>query len=422
MGRYVWGPIMDQSTLPPVQQNLFKPLDGVAPRCAAFRQCPVLPDGDWLRLGVTRALHDLPSGRAFLQQIGLFVPGCPQRSHFFETLKSPRRLALCEQASDAIGRQLAEDPFAHIDCLRDFNLYAADGHWHGAAVHDKPIDGARRAVGHFFALNLRTQALTHLTHARGKKEHDMHALKRLDLQTLRHHAPKGRKVLYAYDCAGIDFAQWHKWKQTGGIYFISLTKENMKLETIGQTPIAANDPDNVGIETDELVATSQHVSVRRIRYTHPATGEQFEFITNELTLPPGLIAFLYLRRWDLEKVFDALKNKLGADHAWASSDTAKQMQAHLLCLAHNLTELFESHLAREHQVSNQAETARRAQRLAQQQNKARARGRNLPMLVQTHQRLTQTSVKFYRWLRAHYFSPLPLIDLLAPLARSYATL
>jgi hypothetical protein len=44
------------------------------------------------------------------------------------------------------------------------------------------------------------------------------------------------------------------------------------------------------------------------------------------------------------------------------------------------------------------------------------------MLVQTHQRLTQTSVKLYRWLRAHYFSPLPLIDLLASLAHSYATL
>jgi Transposase DDE domain len=364
---------MDLSILPPLQQTLFAPLGGVVRRCGAVRQCPALPDGDWLKLGVSRALHDLPSGRAFLQQLGSFLPGCPQRGHFFETLKSPRRLALCEQASDAIG--------------------------------------------HFFALNLRTQALAHLTHAQGKKEHDMHALKRLELQTLRHHAPKGRKVLYAYDCAGIDFAQWHKWKHTGGVYFISLTKENMKLEII-DNPIGPNGPSNAGIEADELVATSQHASVRRIRYTHPATGEQFEFITNELTLPPGLIAFLYLRRWDLEKVFDELKNKLGADHAWASSSTAKQMQAQLLCLAHNLIELFERTLAQEHQIANHAET----KRLAQQQQQAQARGQQLPLIVLTHQRLTQTSVKLYRWLRAHYFSPLPLIDLLPPLARSHASL
>jgi hypothetical protein len=406
----------------PLQQTLFTPLDGIAGRCGAHRACPELSDDGWLRLGITRALHDLPSGRGFLQQIGPMLPHCPQRSHFFETLKSPRRLALCEQASATISRQLSDDPFAHLECLRDFELYAADGHWHGAAAHDEPIDGSKRAVGHFFAINLRTQALAHLTRAQGKKEHDMHALKRLDLQTLRHHAPNGRKVLYAYDCAGIDFTQWYKWKKAGGVYFISLTKENMKLEVIGQNPIDPNDPNNAGITADETVATSQHVSVRRIRYTHPATGEQFEFITNELTLPPGLIAFLYLRRWDLEKTFDELKNKLGERHAWASSDTAKQMQAQLLCLAYNLIKLFERKLAKEHQVTNRAETQRRTKRLAQQQQQAQTRGQTLPLLVQTHQRLTQTSVKLYRWLRAHYFSELPLRDLLPSLTRSYASL
>jgi hypothetical protein len=413
---------MDLSSLPAVQQSLFAPLDGVALRCDAYRHCPALPDETWLTLGITRALHALPSGRAFLQQLGSSVPYCPERSHFFETLKSPRRLALCQQANSQLSQQLTGDPFAHLACLSQFDLYAADGHWHGAAAHDLPIGEAKRAVGHFFALNLRTQALVHLTHAEGKKEHDMHALKRLDLQTLRQHAPKGRKVLYAYDCAGIDFAQWHKWKHTGGIYFVSLTKENMKLEVIGQNPIEPNDPNNAGIQADEVVATSQHVSVRRIRYTHPATAETFEFITNEPTLPPGLIAFLYLRRWDLEKVFDQLKNKLGIGQAWASSSTAKQMQAQLLCLAHNLTELFERKLAKEYQITNQAETRRRTQRLAKQQQKAQARGQVLPLLVQTHQRLTQTSVKLYRWLRAHYFSPLALSELLPRLTHSYATL
>jgi hypothetical protein len=73
-------------------------------------------------------------------------------------------------------------------------------------------------------------------------------------------------------------------------------------------------------------------------------------------------------------------------------------------------------------MTNQAEAQRRAQRLQQQQAQAQARGQILPLLVQTHQRHSQTNVKLYRWLRAHYFSPLPLIDLLPPLARSYASL
>ncbi|MEI6786404.1 MAG: transposase [Verrucomicrobiota bacterium] len=317
---------------------------------------------------------------------------------------------------------LTDDPFSHLECLRDFDLYAADGHWHGAAVHAAPIDGAKRATGHFFALNLRTQALSHLTHAQGKKEHDMHALKRLDLATLRHAAPVGRKVLYAYDCASIDYTQWQKWKQSGGVYFISLTKEKMDLTVTRQNLIDRADPNQAGITADELVATSQRITLRRIRYTHPATGESYEFLTSEFTLPPGVIAFLYLRRWDLEKVFDELKNKLGAQRAWANTATAQQMQAHFLCLAHNLIQLFERHLAAKHQVRNLAEEKRRARRLALQQRLAKARGASLPALVQTHQRLTQTSLKLFRWVRAHFFSPLPLVDLLPVLTRSYASL
>ena len=30
--------------------------------------------------------------------------------------------------------------------LQEFDLYVGDGHWHAAAAHDEPIDGAKRAV------------------------------------------------------------------------------------------------------------------------------------------------------------------------------------------------------------------------------------------------------------------------------------
>ena len=413
------------TSLPPIstlRATLFAPLDEVADTCASFRHCPVLSDDDWLRLGVTRALHDLPSGRAFLQQIGPQLSACPLLGHFFETLKSSRRLELCQQASAIVARLLTDDPFADIAALADYDLYAADGHWHGAAVHDQPIDGARRAVGHFLALNLRTQALHHLTAAQGKKEHDMHALKRLDRETLRLGAPKGRKVIYVYDCAGIDFGQWHRWKQAGGLYFISRTKENMRPEVIGVNSCDAPDPINRGVQADELISTSQHVLARRIRYINPANGEAFEFLTNELTLAPGVIAFLYLRRWDIEKVFDVLKNKMGETHAWASTPTARAMQAQFLCLAHNLQQLFERHLAAEHHVANTAEIKRRADRLDQQQQAAQARGEQLPALILTFQRLTQGSVKLFRWLRCYFFSELPLSALLPHLRHLYASL
>jgi len=51
-----------------------------------------------------------------------------------------------------------------------------------------------------------------------------------------------------------------------------------------------------------------------------------------------------------------------------------------------------------------------------------ATGRTLPAPVRAWLRLTQTSVKLYRWLRAFFFSPLPLEALLPSLQASYASL
>ncbi len=398
---------------------LFRPLAGLAESCKDFRRCPSLPDPRWLELGVARVLHEVPSGRAFLQQVGPLLAGCPERSLLFETLRSTRRLRLCAQVAEGVATAVQGDAFAAYPALGQFDLYAADGHWHGAAVHDRAIDERKWAVGHFYTLNLRTGAAQWLASAQGKKEHDMHALKRQELEHLRRGAPKGRKVLYAYDAAGIDFAQWHRWKHTGGIYFVSVLKENMRLAVIGENPCERTDPINAGVEADELVATSQHVFVRRVTFRDPATGTLYVFLTNELTLAPGLIAFLYRRRWDLEKAFDEFKNKLGELRAWASSDTAKTMQAHLLCLAYNLTKIFEDHLARQHQVANHAEIRRARQRLDRIQAAAAS---PLPATVLAWFRLTQTSVKFYRWLRAFFLSPLPLEPLLAVLRASYSSL
>ena len=42
-----------------------------------------------------------------------------------------------------------------------------------------------------------------------------------------------------------------------------------------------------------------------------------------MTLPPGLLAFIYKKRWDIEKVFDQFKNKLMENKAWEKSGNAK---------------------------------------------------------------------------------------------------
>lgn len=175
---------------------------------ACTRQSPARLPGtdreDWLCLGVRRAIEERPSGRAFLQHLALSGVEGPEHSHFFETLKSARRLGLVSEVSTGLAASLPPLPgdwWKGVPELADFEVFAGDGHFHAAAAHDPrdAQDGSKDAVGHFFSLDLRSHALGHLTAAdqvTRRKEHDMHALKRLGIRALRQGAATGRKVLY----------------------------------------------------------------------------------------------------------------------------------------------------------------------------------------------------------------------------------
>ena len=168
------------------------------------------------------------------------------------------------------------------------------------------------------------------------------------------------------------------------------------------------------------MTTGQSTLVRRVTYRDPVSGKLFEFITTVFDVPPGVIASLYKRRWDIEKVFDELKNKLNESKAWATSPTAKKMQAHFLCLAHNLLELLTRRLAAEHQIRDEAGLRRQQKRLDQQKAAAAKKGRILSSLLTASLRPLQRSIKLIRWLRTHWFSSAPLAQFLPRLIRLYA--
>ena len=409
-----------------VSEHFFEPMLRLLPACRHKRVCAELPDEQWLPMALTRVLHDCRSGRAFLQQYGPHLPVCPPVGSYFESLKSGRRLRLLAEMNAALQTELGRRPAAQTltdRVLENFDFYAGDGHWHGAAAHDPSHQDKKPATGHFYGLNLRTGGVLHLTGAdihHRRHEHDMRALKRMELDLLRQNAPKGRKVLWVWDKAGIDFRQWYHWKSTAGIYFISCAKENMTLEVMGKNRFVADDPVNAGVVEDELVGTSQGVMVRRVTYDDPLSGERFEFITTEMGLPPGWIAFLYRLRWNIEKVFDAFKNKLSETKSWASSATAKQVQAQLLCLAHNLLQLFQRDILVPAGVTNQAEDCRRAKRQAQAKQAVHDHARLWPKLLDLLCCSTQHSVKLIRWLRANLFSSAPCSHALLALRRLYA--
>ena len=159
--------------------------------------------------------------------------------------------------------------------------------------------------------------------------------------------------------------------------------------------------------------------MHRVVYKCPVSGDTYNFVTSLRSIPPGLIAYLYRTRWDIEKIFDQVKNKLSEKKAWATSDIAKEMQAQFVCIAHNLMLILEDCIEKEG-IRNDIENNRRSKRLKEVLANKKVRNKTLPDFLTRPKRATQRSVKFIRWLRNHLFMSTSWREALGPLQQIYA--
>jgi hypothetical protein len=229
-------------------------------------------------------------------------------------------------------------------------------------------------------------------------------------------------VLLIYDKAGIDSDCWKRCRQECAVYFLSRAKENQVLAWVESTAWERTDPRNDGVVADRRVKTREGHVLRLICYGDPLTGKAYEFLTNEPDVPPGVLGELCRRRRDIEKVFDALKNKLGETKAWATSLGARATQAQFLMLTHNLLLLYEQVLEQRHGVVNHAEDQRRNQRLKQMVTAVAKAGQTLSSLRRHARHAPQHSVQFLHWLRAAIRDPLAEAHAVLRLKSLYAAL
>ena len=414
-----------------ITEAFFKPLTEQLATCAHQRGCETVDDAQWLEIGVRRCLSTCQSGREFLQYLRDCHDLDIEVETYFETLKSKRRLSLVAELNTKMRlgmRAAIDDPFVRFASLKNFEIFAGDGHFHAPSSHDSSPTAKKYPTGHLYSLDLRTHCLTHLCvgdQLNRKVEHDMRALKRLDAEALRQGVPSGwhvgRKVLYVWDRAGIDFQQWHDWKHKSAIYFLSREKKGMELTVVKKNIFDGDEPINENVLSDEMCESSEGVAVRRVVYHDVINDRIFSFLTNlPKSVAPGLVAYLYKCRWDIEKVFDELKNKFLETKAWAKSPTAKSNQAQLLCLTHNLLTLMESELEKTEGIRNEAEWRRKSKTLEETREYLAEHGHSLPWVHEAIQRITQRSVKFIRWLRNHLDSQVPWNQAMAALTKIYA--
>jgi len=377
------------------------------------RTCGGIPDEEWIQMGVERVIGENKSGRVFLQK--QFFRGAHDihTGLYFESLKSERRLnhlaylnsslALSDEAWDD-----CEDPFAK-DCpeLDDYVINHGDGHYHESPVHEQKINGKTYGTQHFYAKNARSQMMWHIALAEygedRKKEHDMRMLKRQNIDVLRAGAAKGKKSLWIWDRACMSFPKWFEWKRNG-IYFLTLEKELNEFTHLSSPEFDKNDEINFGVIKDQKVSAGSSKQVlRRVTYRCPDTRKTYRFVTNlPFKIRPGVVAFLYKCRWDIEKTYNTFKHKFYERKAWAVSITAKVAQANFLCLAHNLTLIMNrkinNHLDMPENSPNTKARKRKVKRVTSLQKKCLKYKRAISELLLNAKRLAEIPIKFLVWI------------------------
>jgi hypothetical protein len=413
----------------PLQDHLFAPvLDVLHHHARHTWECPEIPDEEFLRLGCRRVLSQARSGRDFLQHQQ--EHGAPElkRAAFFAALHSPRRQALLHECATQLyrqgSRQLAQeglDLLAAFGCLRHRAVWAVDGHQIEHACHAlKDPKGAYVGAKSLYLLCLHTGLLHNLSPVQGE------GIYRHELPVLRQHLPawlqpqhRGRAhaPILVLDPAFVDKQFWTRMKLLGqaGAVAITRTKENMKPERYAALGWDAQDPVNLGVQAQHLVGFDGAITMRLIRYADPETGEVYEFLTTEMDLPPGLIAWLYLLRWRIEKVFDTAKNKLQETKAWATGTVAQSIQGHFFALTHNLLVLFRHALDTRHGVRETKLIEKRKKALAQREQRAQAAGRRVHPLHWKMPAVVQLSLQFIRTVRNYLWQQVSLAACLARL-------
>lgn len=406
-----------------LNHTFFAPIEHVYTYSEKQYACTSISDLDYAKLGILRCLSKATTGNEFIQDHNLESAENYDVSHFFKALKSKRRLANLTSLNlllKSITKEHLPDAFAHCHELDNFDIYAGDGHYQHAACFDPKIGGRKRATGHFFRVDLRNHHLDYINLEKPdwgkKKKHDAKIIKEADPLALRNHAPKGRKVIYCWDKACIDYQQWAKLKHNSGVYFVTQEKSNSAAERMSNDLHDTSDPRNEDIQSDHLAGAGGH-TMRRIIYRDPRDKKVYTYITNELTLPAFALVLIYKHRWDEEKIFYQLKSKFNERKSWASSDEAKQAQAIFECLAHNLTVLLESTIIKQEGITDEVESCKKKGREPYRKNREGKLLKTAQNYIGTAiQRATHRTQRFIRWLRHQIYKKLPWresIELLA---------
>lgn len=395
------GKLMNHTVLAEFFAPAAMALNKVRFRPACFH---ALPMDAFCLLGCLRHLQGMKTSREHLQQ--LFHLADTEhlplaRSTHSDALASATRLDILQQSVAQladIARAQLPDRLAAFAELGKRPIYAVDGTYQKESAHFRrrtPKQGGEdNPKGHMMLTyyDVRLGAPIGLS-LETRNRHEMAVFK--DSDAGRGSLLRQRRALWVVDRAFVDMPFWDAQKQRYGQTCITRLKDNLLIARRQRRTYSASLV-NEGVKMDEDVTLNASTECwRLIRYRAP-DGNELQFLTNELELAPGLVAFLYLRRWDEEKCFDTWKNDFSVGKGWSKSVIGIQQQALLASMTSLLLLLFTHRHQAQWAIEDEKSLKKQDARIVQQ---CANKGSGIPWYSLYYRAVSKISRQVIRFLK-----------------------
>lgn len=339
--------LTEQTVLGDLLAPLQRALSRVRPAKAPGR---VLSSEAFISLGVLRHLQGTSALREQIQQLlHLDVNAVERpplaRSTWSDALASMERQAVLRAVVAELRAEAAgalPDRLAEIPGLAGRPVRALDGTYQQESAHYRrctPQQGGEdNPKGHALLAfqNLRIGVIDEVL-SETRSHHEMRVLRAYDQRS--NALTQERRTLWVVDRGFVNAPFWDAKQRALKATMITRMKQNLCVDSTEGLPIAEH-PCNAGVRSDlRIRLTSSREDWRLIRYRTPS-GTELELLTNDFSLLPGVVAFLYGRRWEQEKTHDTWKNDFAVAKAWGKSPVAIANQADLAIITTLLVHLM----------------------------------------------------------------------------------
>lgn len=314
---------------------------------APFKTLPMAP---FILSGCLRQILGTSSLREYMQT--LFHLDTNQtvapiaRATWSDALASPMRRDILRPSVVQLvelAQNTLPDLLSHVKGIGSRPVIATDASYQKESAHYNPhypnTDGGNdNQKGHMLLSHFDMRhgiALTVTTETRSLGE----------MRVLKCEESKGlswlrvRRAIHVVDRAFIDGRFWDQRYELYDSTVITRMKSVLNYSIVKENDVAIN-ISNEGVLYDRTVKLQSSQGTWRLIGFRSPEDVEYEYLTNDQELLPGVVAFLYHRRWDKEKYYDSFKNDLAGSKAWGKSPVAIEQQALLGIVTTILTRLF----------------------------------------------------------------------------------